>query len=248
MAMTREKIRQAVETEFLGLLKDVYGEELVSVVLYGSVVKDTFTPGVSDVNVLVIAGQGEQSAFRRLGSSGHRLMRRLRITPLVLSREEFVTSSDVFPMEYMDMAESHETLFGPDVTTELHLSPVNLRHQIEHQVRGSLVSLRQLAIAAGRSRLFRNRLLRRELEQWYGSLASILRGLLRLKGVAVPSGPDALVEQVNRSLGLEPGPILQLLRCREGGCPDSLELIDSLLDRLTKLVRIVDELDAEGAR
>jgi hypothetical protein len=104
-------------------------------------------------------------------------------------------------------------------------------------------------VAAGRPRLFRRRLLRRELENWYGSLAAILRGLLRLKGVsAIPAAPDALVQQINTAFGLEPGPILQLLRCREGGCPDSGELIDALLDRLTRLVRIVDELDTEGKR
>jgi predicted nucleotidyltransferase len=248
MAMTKEQIRKTVEDDVLALLRDVFGEDLVAVVLYGSVLRETFTPGVSDVNLLVIVTDGGRSRVLRLGEEGYRLIRRLRITPLVLSREEFTTSADVFPMEYLDMAETHEVLLGDDVTKELALSNANLRHEIEHQLRGSLVSLRQLAVASARRRLFRKRILRRELENWYGSIAAILRGLLRLKGVTViPAAPEELVSTINTTLSLEPGPFLELLRCRENDCPDSITLIDALLERLSRLVEIVDRLDASGA-
>jgi hypothetical protein len=179
------------------------------------------------------------------------LMRRNKITPLILSRREFVTSADVFPMEYLDIVETHQVLVGPDVTSELEINRANLRHQIEHQLRGNLVSLRQLAVAAGCPRLFRKVLLRRELEQWYGRLSAILRGLLRLQGIAdIPSAPEKLVAAVNATFEFESGPIVQLLACRDSRrgkeCPDSLELIDNLLARLTKLVEIVDGLQPGG--
>lgn len=245
MAKSRKHTKQAVETEFVALARSVFGDRLVSLTLYGSYLKETFTPGVSDVNVLVIVGENSEEALRALGARGSRLMRRNRITPLVLSRREFVTSADVFPMEYLDIVESHQVLMGPDVTSELEIDQANLRHQIEHELRGNLVSLRQLAVAAGRPRLFKRRLLRRELEQWYGRLAAILRGLLRFNGATeVPSAPEALVEAINKALGFESGPIVQLLACRDRSrrteCPDSLVLIDSLLARLTTLVEIVD--------
>ena len=114
------------------------------------------------------------------------------------------------------------------------------------------MSLRQLAVAAGRPRLFRKVLLRRELEQWYGRLSAILRGLLRFQGATeIPSLPESLVEAVNKAFEFESGPIVQLLACRDGNgrkeCPDSLELIDNLLARLTKLVEVVDGLQSGGA-
>jgi hypothetical protein len=130
---------------------------------------------------------------------------------------------------------------GPDVTEDIEIKQINLRHEVEHQLRGNLVTLRQLAIAAGRPRPFRKLLLRRRLEEWYGSLSAILRGLLRLYGASsIPQQPDELVAEINRVVGLEPGPILQLLACREGDCPDAVELTDALLERLAKLVEIVD--------
>ncbi len=247
MAKSRKKIKQAVETGFVALARSAFGDRLVSITLYGSYLKETFMPGVSDVNVLLIVGENSEEALRALGARGHRLMRRNRITPLVLSRREFVTSADVFPMEYLDIVEAHQVLMGPDVTAELEIDRANLRHQIEHQLRGNLVSLRQLAVAAGRPRLFKKVLLRRELQQWYGRLAAILRGLLRFHGATeIPSAPEALVEEINRAFGFESGPIVQLLACRDRGrrkeCPDSLVLIDALLSRLTTLVEIVDGL------
>ena len=241
MAVSREATARAIEQDFVQLAKDVFGTTLETVIVYGSFLKETFTPGASDVNVLIIVAEGHESALRDLGRQGRRLVRKHRITPLILTRREFVTSADVFPMEYIDIVETHKTVHGPDVTSDLDISQTNLRHEVEHQLRGSLVTLRQLAVAAGRPRPFRKLLLRRRLEEWYGSLSAILRGLLRLQGVnPVPQHPEALVQEINRTLGLEPGPILQLLACRQGDCPDSVQLIDGLLERLAKLVAIVD--------
>lgn len=241
MAAKTDKTKRALGVDFVELARSVFGETLESVIVYGSFLKATFTPGASDVNVLVIVGEGHEPALRELGRRGRRLMRSHRITPLVLTRREFVSSADVFPMEYLDIVETHEVLFGPDVTSELEIKTTNLRHQTEHQLRGSLVTLRQLAVASGRPRPFRKLLLRRRLEEWYGSVAAILRGLLRLHDVSpVPQAPDELVREINRVLGLEPGPVLDLLACRQGECPDSVELIDGLLERLARLVEIVD--------
>ncbi len=241
-----EKIRSIVEKDFVQLIKTVFGTNLGSITLYGSFVKERFNPGVSDVNVLVTLSKVDPGAVRRLGAEGRRLIKRGRITPLVLSKDEFLTSADVFPMEYLDIVQHHRVLHGDDPTNGLNIDNTNLRHEIEHQLRGSLVSLRQLAVASARKRPFRDVLLRRRLEEWYGSLSAILRGLLRLKGVIdVPSEPKALVDAVNGVLGLEGGPLLQLLECRGGDCPDIVSLMDNLLERLAELVAIVDKLEGK---
>ncbi len=247
MARTREQIGSAVEQEFPRLLQEIYGDGLRSVTLYGSYLKESFRPGVSDVNVLVILEKPAPEALRELGRRGRRIMKKNGIAPLILSRDEFLTSADVFPMEYFDILSNRKVVQGEDVAEALSLSNDNLRHQVEHQLRGSLLSLRKLAVAAGRRRPFLKTALKRELMQWYGSLSAILRGLLRLQGInTIPSDPRSLVEELNRTLGLESGAILTLLECRGGDCPDAYELIDGLLDRLGRLVEIVDAW--EGSR
>jgi hypothetical protein len=241
MARSAEQIRAAIHNDLPDLARKAFGMNLDSIIIYGSFLKPTFDPRSSDVNALVLVKEGPPAAVREFGLAGRRILRRNRITPLILTSHEFRTSADVFPMEYLDMRAAHEVITGRDATADLEIDASNLRHEVEHQLRGSLVNLRQLAIVSSRPRPFRRTLLRRRLEQWYGSLAAILRGLLRLYGTEkIPENASELLQAVNRVLGLEPGPFLQLLECRSGDCPDSLDLLDGLLERLAELVRIVD--------
>jgi predicted nucleotidyltransferase len=244
MAKTKASIKQGLSGEVLNLLKRIYADQLGSVIVYGSFVKESFTPGSSDVNLLIVLSKSEENRIRSIGREGYSLFKRYNITPLILSETEFKNSADVFPMEYLDLQENHEVLYGRDVTGDLVIGKENLRHEVEHQLRGSLVSLRQLAIAADRKRPFWKGAVRRELQRWYGSLAAILRGVLRLKADATaPQDHRELVSEVNRALGLEAGPIIALLDCRTGDCPEVTDLIDSLLERLARLVEIVDQME-----
>ena len=246
MARSREQIEAALQHELQQMFRNVFGERLESLIVYGSFLRESFDSRSSDVNLLVILTEAAGQQLRELGADGNRKLRKNRITPLILSRDEFLGSADVFPMEYLDIAENHRVILGPDVTEHLQISKANLRHEVEHQLRGNLVSLRQLAVAGSRKRPFMRGALRREVQQWYGSLIAGLRGVLRLKSDApVPHDGEALVEEVNRAFGLEAGPVLSLLRCRSGECPEITTLIDALLDRMTRLVELVDSLDGK---
>ncbi|TFH05585.1 MAG: hypothetical protein E4H09_01765, partial [Spirochaetales bacterium] len=215
MAQSKEKISDAIQNEFVSVVESAFGSRLESILVYGSYLKETFIPGVSDVNVLIVLKEVNPRELRTFGHVAHRHIRRYNITPLVLSRTEFITSADVFPMEHLDIVDTHKVLFGPDVTVDLTIGRDHLRHEIEHQLRGNLLSLRQLAVAAGEESPGKKRSVRKELEHWFGSLSAILRGVLRLYGVtALPATALELVEKVNAEVGLESGPILRLLECR----------------------------------
>lgn len=240
MAKAEERIAEAVEVEFLRHLKDAFADRLDAVVLYGSYVQGSFQPKVSDVNVLVLLSEADPEALGHLSRSMGKLMRKYHITPLILSSEEFARSSDVFPMEYLDIRDRHRVLYGKDPTLVLSIDDKNLRHQIEHQMRGNLISLRQLVLAARG----RKRILGRELCQWYGRVAAVFRGLLRLtEADKVPSEPRALVSKVNEVLGLESGPFMRLIAFRDGQSDDADKLARDLLTRLGELTRIVDAME-----
>lgn len=240
MADAKERTAKAVEVEFLQQLKEAFADRLDAVVLYGSYVQGSFQPGVSDVNVLVLLSEADPDALGQLSRAAGKLMRKHRITPLILTSGEFSRSSDVFPMEYLDIRDRNHVLYGEDPTVVLSIDEKNLRHQVEHQMRGNLISLRQLVLAARG----RKRLLGRELSRWYGRVAAVFRGLLRLKGAdEVPTEPRALVSKVNEVLDLEAGPFLRLIAFRDGESDDAEELARDLLTRLGELVRTVDAME-----
>jgi len=235
--------KQEIEQGLVELLRRVYGKDLSSVVVYGSYVAGNYRRKSSDINLLVLLQNCSPDTLERLGREGKSLLKKHRVTPLILTTAEFTASADVFPMEYMDIIARHKVLFGEDPTKHVQFSHRNLRHELEHQLRGALVSLRQLVLAARG----RKRVLAAELKSWTGSIAAIFRGLVRLRGDEdVPVEFAALIEQVNTLYELQPGPFLRLLSMREGEGGNPVELVAELLPRLEHLILVIDADEAKS--
>jgi len=239
--MAGEKtIHTVVENTFLEMLKAVFGENLVMVSIYGSYVRGNFVGGVSDVNILILLEKPDAGQLETFGRDGYRLMRKYKITPLILSKTEFVNSADVFPMEYLDMMDRNKILFGKDITAKLTLSLKNLRHQVEDRLRGAVASLRQ-AVVASRGK---ERILRKWLKNWYGSMGALFRGVLRLKGVKkIPVDAEEAVRMIQKELKIDIDPFLRLIALRRGEKLHTGELLGDLLSSLRNLIAAVDTMN-----
>lgn len=239
--MSKESaLREAVERSYLTQLKETFGSNLLSVILYGSYVSGDFVPGVSDVNLLVILEQSDSERIGLLGKRASRMMRKHNITPLILTKSEFVNSADVFPMEYADIRERNRVLSGSDETASLTLEKGNLRHQIEERLRGSVASLRQVLIASQG----RKNVLAANLKILYGTLKALCRGLLSLKGLKdIPTEGAAIIDEVSRIFEIDADPLKKLLKLRMGAKMDVWALAAQTLDTLEKLIIIVDRME-----
>ena len=235
---------QQLESELVSLVQTAFGSELSSIVVYGSYAAGRWVSGNSDINVLILLDRCPPAALQAFGERGRRFLAKNRITPLVLTVAEFSSSADVFPLEYMDIIARHRVLHGADPTEHVQFSRANLRHQLEHQLRGTMVSLRQLVIAARG----RKRLLRAELKTFAGPVAALFRGLLRLTGATdIPTDPQELTKAANQALGFTPGPFVQLFSIQAGSTREfePMALADQLLVRLSELIEVVDRYEAK---
>jgi predicted nucleotidyltransferase len=230
-----------VEQSYLSNLNEVFGSNLLSVMLYGSYVSGDFVPGVSDVNVLVILDHSDTNSVMQLGRNTSRMMRKYNITPLILTKNEFVNSADVFPMEYADIKRRNKVLSGSDETSSLVLEIDNLRHQLEERLRGSAASLRQMLIAARG----RKRVLKANLRAVYGTLKAVCRGLLTLKGVdEIPSEWPAIIDELSKSYSMETAALMGLHELRKGVKMDAHDIATQTLSTLEKLILTVDSMNA----
>jgi predicted nucleotidyltransferase len=235
------KILEKVENGFVPLVKEVFSDKLVSVILYGSAVKGRFTDKVSDVNVLILIADDSPDGVVSLGRKTARLIWKNRITPLILTVSEFINSADVFPMEYLDIKHSRKVIFGSDVTEELEITKDNLRHQVEEQLRGSITSLRS-ALLHGRGKTASSK---RFLKSWFGAQNALFRGLLRLKEQEeIPSDPEEIATKLGEVFGVSTNALLDLARFRNGEKLDPNKAVHGLLLLLTNLVGNVDRMDA----
>jgi predicted nucleotidyltransferase len=229
---------RVIEGQFLDVLKSVFGPNLLSVMTYGSCAGGDFVPGVSDVNLLIILDKPQHDRIVQLGRQAHRLIRKHRITPLLLTRTEFRNSADVFPMEYFDIRERHAVLHGEDETASLHLNRGHLRHQLEERLRGTVATLRQVLIASRG----RDRAVDRSMKNLFGSLRAQFRGALRLVDAPLPPDDGELVSAVGERFQVDPSPFVKLRQLRVNKERATVDLAGRVLTQLEALIRSVDTI------
>src|SRR5207245_4572690 len=119
------------------------------------------------------------------------LARRVRAgnrAPLILAEGEWRASADAFAIEYEEIRHAHRVLAGRDPWAGISVRREDLRRQLESELMGKLVRLRQL-YAAFRSDP------RRLTQAIVGSTAGVftmLRAALRLAGRTAPAVPEDL--------------------------------------------------------
>ena len=120
-----------------------------SAVLYGSAARGDWVPGRSDVNLLVLVEDTAPTALRQLTPAVTAWHGQGFAPPLIMGREEWQRSADVFPIEITDMQLSHRVLCGTDPVQGMVVDPADLREAVEKELRGKLVRLRQAYVRFG---------------------------------------------------------------------------------------------------
>ena len=125
---------------FATRLQAALGGRLVSLLLYGSAARGTHVPGRSDVNTLLICDAVDEPLFAALGPV---LRDWQNPPPLILTEAEWRQSADAFPIEYDDIRAAHQVLAGKDPWAGITVRRDDVRRQLEHELKGKLVRLRQ---------------------------------------------------------------------------------------------------------
>jgi len=191
-------------------LRAAHGDNLTSVVLYGSVAAGDQVELRSDHNLLIALKQITADELR-LSHTAMRDWHNLgQPPPVYFSVEELDRAADVFPIEFLQMEKARRVLYGRDPFEFLEISPENLRHQTEYELRTKLIQLRRLYIPASTSVQKLTDLMRDSL----ASFAALFRAVLILHGQDPPVSKADSVNSTVRLLGLEASPFEKILELR----------------------------------
>jgi hypothetical protein len=144
--MTEEKLIG----EFVERMRAAAGENLVSVVLYGSAAEGEFHPEYSDLNMLCVLGDASFASLNNMVGVVEWWRGKKHHPPLVLTLTDLRTSADVFSIEFVDMKQRYRVLHGQDVLQNLEVPMQLHRSQLEYELREKLFLLRQHVLLAGR--------------------------------------------------------------------------------------------------
>jgi len=228
-------------TQLVQGLKAVHGARLVAVVLYGSAVTGEFDPERSNYNVLVVLEaitpadlRAARPLLEEWHAQGHPL-------PLYFTREEMADASDIFPMEFLDMSAAHRVLYGEDPFARLDIPTLHLRHQLEYELRGKLIRLRELYIPASHSAERVTALMTDSI----GSFLVLFRHVLRLFGVSQPPfRRQEIVRRLGEMLSLDVAPFHAILDLRQAKRSLPQEEADRLFAAyVTAIQSVIERVD-----
>lgn len=204
-------VLEKLTNEFVSRLRQAAGENLRSVIVYGSAADGEFRPEFSDVNLLCILRDMSFATIGKVAPAVEWWRRQKQPPPLLLTGEELERSADVFAIEMLDMQRQHRVLFGDDVLSGLHIPMQLHRAQVEYELREKLILLREnLLDAAGHKERLWALLL--------GSVSAFVtlfrHALIALGGTAPDSKREA-VQAIAACIQFDPSAFLQVLDVRE---------------------------------
>jgi len=190
------------------------GEDLVSVVLYGSAARDDYHEQYSDVNVMVVLRHMKPSIYEALTGVLNWWSHEEKLRPpMITTLEELRESADVFAIEMLDIQAAHKTLYGDDVVSAIEV-PMNLhRVEVEHDLRTTLLRLRHhlLLTADGDEEL------KAVLGKSVTSVVTLFRHALMALGENPPHAKAKVLEHAADVFGFHGQPLRTVLELRSDG-------------------------------
>jgi predicted nucleotidyltransferase len=123
-------------------LKQELGNNLVSVILYGSAARGEHVPARSDVNLMLVFKKLDLKHITKVGELMRRKVRKQFPQLVFWTDEELDNAWDVFPLEFEDIKDNHQCLVGKDPFSKRSIDKKRLRYQIEFELRSKLVTMR----------------------------------------------------------------------------------------------------------
>lgn len=176
----------------------VFGEKLISVVMYGSAVTHEYIPGSSPISIFLLVADSSLEYIHKCMGVHKYWYRRGVMTPLIMSRDFFETSLDLYPVDYLHIQSNYRVLFGEDIFSTLDIQKEHLRMQCECELKQLSLNLREAYLQAD----CRKKALTDLLEDTINRLFPFFKALLVINGRKIPHSSSELISSVEDLFGL----------------------------------------------
>jgi hypothetical protein len=196
------KMPKRPEEIFAEIAKDyqsVFGDDLLSMILYGSGAGEDYVPGRSDLNFLItLADRGIEKLESSIEVTSRWRKRKVAL-PLIMTCSDLQGSRDSYPIELLNMKHRYVVVFGADVLAGLALDKSHIRLQLERELRGKLLLLRRgYSETEGKARRIRE-LIAVSLT----AFVSLFSALLYLKDREIPRIRRDIIMAAGEAFGID---------------------------------------------
>ncbi|MHA2366384.1 MAG: nucleotidyltransferase domain-containing protein [Candidatus Hodarchaeales archaeon] len=138
--------------KFCENILEVGKENIKTLILYGSAVREDYHPGVSDINILVILESKKIPLLRNMLTPVNKA-RKKGFQVFFISKKNLESSTDVFPIKFGAIKESYQVLYGKDYLKNLEISKKFLRLRCEQELKNLLLRMVRYYISQNGTKL-----------------------------------------------------------------------------------------------
>ena len=235
---------EVIFKDYIADWQTAFGRDVQSIILYGSGARGEYVAGKSDINFLVVLSPAGMAGLRRAVEITEKWRKRSVAVPLVLTHDYIQTSLDSFPIEFLNIKRHYRLIFGEDVLMNLEISSPNLRLQLERELKGKLLHLREGLLNLGHDRDG----LRNLLLSTIPTFAALFEAFLFLKNEKIPTTKQEIFNGTARSANLNGSfieSLFRLLKQESRWYREELwKLMEDYITQIEKLTVYIDRLSS----
>ena len=234
----QEDIKQFVQS-----LANALGDDLVSIVIYGGMAKSKSIKETDTIKLMLVIREITTDILDRIADPYMKHKRSNQIQLLTLSEEDLQTSTDVFPIKFLDMQQDYEVLAGQDVVKGLEISRDNLRIRCEQELKNLMLRLRQTYI----NHSSKPKVLSSTMTKSYFAFLNGLDVLAELSTGNTYRQDDEILD-AGEEIGLNMAPLRRIKQLRDGQIFDSpaeqKTVYEELMATVRKAASMADKLES----
>jgi hypothetical protein len=237
-------VREQLE-HFCNQIRVSLAGNLVSAIAYGDAVRNPETPP-KNVNVMIVFKSMNVETLDQLTGPIQGARRSFRLSPLILTEEDLYSSTDVFPVKFINMQRHYRVLVGKDVLTNLVVGVDHLRLRCEQEIKNLMLRLRSFYVQNAQHPLK----IRDTLMTATASLLTSFSALLILKNEPVPDSNVELIDKAAEILSLNTDSVKAVFELSKQSSVDAArvrQLYESFMEMVRSTAKIIDSLDTGSA-
>jgi len=233
-----EEIFEEIISDYIS----IFGENLLSIILYGSAARGEYVKKKSDINLLIVLTENGLNLLGEGLSIVKKWRKRAVSVPLFLTPEYINSSLDSFPIEFFNIKHSYKVIFGEDILEGISINDKELRLQLERELKGKLLHLRESFFESADNKL-RLKIL---FSTSFRAFLSMFPVIIHLKGIEVAEKRRILLDRTVDVLGLDKELFTKLWNIKEGKYKfskgEGKKIWEGYIDQVRKIAFEIDKM------
>ncbi len=227
-------IQKIAEPFFLDILSQ-HKDDIISLYIIGSAVTGDFHTVHSDINTLIVVKDVQIPFIDFLATLGKRYGKRKLRAPFIMTCNYINRSLEVFPLEFLEMKQIHQLVYGENVLKDIKIEKADVRIQCERELKGKIQHLCQGYIKSMGNRTLLTNLLINSISGYF----PIYRGILFLYDQKIPRERRDVIYAMQECCNVDLNIFAKLLELRTKNVYPPRETLNEIFQDLYRVLEAI---------